>query len=147
MRNGASYRIVYQLFCCCLFQKFQEKWTMELQSDLSPCVDTTFSSKKERVKMVKNLPRLTRQRLPQTQVQVSTSDAKLWISLPHRQKRQAKKSPADGQYKQLNTERKNRTNNFLYPVMQHLTLSGHILYTAPESQKHQECSLLFEPVQ
>jgi len=60
------------------------------------------------MKTVKNLPRLTRRPLPQTQnqVQVSANAARLRIILPHRQKWQTQKSRADGQSKYLNTQRK-----------------------------------------
>jgi len=73
---------------------------MKLYFDLSPCVDTNLVPKTTR-ENGENLRRLTRRPLPQTQdqVQVSANAARLWIILPHRQKSQTQKSPADRQSK------------------------------------------------
>ena len=91
---------------------------------------------------MKDLRRLTRRPLPQTrdQVQVSANAARLWISCLTDRSDRHKNLLLTANLNSLTRSGKNRTNNFLYPARQHLRLSGHIynLYTAPESQKHQE---------
>jgi len=90
-------------------------------------VDTTFSSKKQRVKTVKNFRRSTRRplRKPRTKSKSPPMLLGYGLSCPT-DRSDGHKNLLTANLNSLTRSEKNRTNNFLHPARQHLRLSGHI---------------------